>query len=73
MRGILIRANESQALIEMIYLTKDGTFSHRIIRVKEINQDKINAYCYLRKGFRNFTISNILSLSPVKKRNRSAS
>jgi predicted DNA-binding transcriptional regulator YafY len=73
MRGILIRAIENHTLMEMIYLTKDGSISQRIIRVKEINQDKINAYCYLRKGFRNFTISNILSLFPVKKLNRSAS
>jgi predicted DNA-binding transcriptional regulator YafY len=73
MLGILIRAIESKTLIEMIYQTKDGSISHRIIRVKEINQDKIHAYCYLRKGFRNFAISNILSLSPVKKRNKSAS
>jgi predicted DNA-binding transcriptional regulator YafY len=73
MRGILIRAIENHTLMEMIYLTKDGSISQRIIRVKEINQDKINAYCYLRKGFRNFTISNILSLFPVKKLNRRAS
>jgi predicted DNA-binding transcriptional regulator YafY len=73
MRGILLRAIENQTLIEMIYLTKDGSISQRIIRVKEMNQDKINAYCYLRKSNRNFTISNILSLSPIQNRNRSAS
>lgn len=73
MRGILLRAIESQTFIEMIYLKKDGSISQRIIRVKEINQDKINAYCYLRKSYRIFTISNILSLSHVQKRNRSAS
>jgi predicted DNA-binding transcriptional regulator YafY len=73
MRGILIRAIENHTLIQMIYLTKDGSISQRIIRVKEINQDKITAYCYLRKNYRIFNISNILSLSPVQNRNKSAS
>jgi predicted DNA-binding transcriptional regulator YafY len=73
MRGILIRAIENHTLIEMIYLTKEGSISQRFIRVKEINHDKIIAYCYLRKNYRIFTISNILSLSPVQNQNRSAS
>lgn len=72
MRGILLRAIENQTFIEMIYLTKDGSISQRIIRVKEMKQDKLNAYCYLRNSYRIFTISNILSLTPVKKRNQSA-
>jgi hypothetical protein len=72
MRGILLRSIESKTLIEIIYLTKDGSISQRIIRVKEINQNNIYAYCYLRKSYRNFTTSNILSLSPVKKRIKSA-
>jgi predicted DNA-binding transcriptional regulator YafY len=72
MRGILLRSIESHTLIEIIYLSKDGSISQRIIRLKEINQDHIHAYCYLRKSYRNFTFSNILSLSPVKKRIKSA-
>jgi predicted DNA-binding transcriptional regulator YafY len=72
MRGILLRAIENQVLIEIIYLTKDGSISHRQIRVKEIFQNHIHAYCYLRKSCRNFTFSNILSISPVRKRKKSA-
>lgn len=72
MRGILVRAMEDQTPIEIIYLAKDGSISQRLIRVMDMKDGQIKAYCYLRNMYRVFNLQNILSIFPVKKKYRGA-
>jgi predicted DNA-binding transcriptional regulator YafY len=72
MRGILVRAMEDQTPIEIIYLTKDGSISQRLIRVMDLKDGQIKAYCYLRNKYRVFNLQNILSIFPVNKKYRGA-
>lgn len=72
LRGILLRAIESQTPVVMIYLSIDGSFSQRKIRVVDMNEDRIKAYCFLRKNYRVFCLSNILSVSPLSKKYKGA-
>ncbi|WP_442598690.1 WYL domain-containing protein [Neobacillus sp. D3-1R] len=72
MRGILLRASERQLPVEMIYLSKNGAISQRKIRVVDLKEDRVKAYCFLRKGYRIFCLSNILSVSPIQDRNKGA-
>lgn len=72
MRRTLLSAVESGTLVEMIYMSMDGLISQRIIRVIDMNNDRIKAFCHLRGQYRVFQLSNILSLSIVKKKFKGA-
>jgi predicted DNA-binding transcriptional regulator YafY len=72
MRGVITRAIENQQPVQMIYLSKDGKFSQRWIRVIAINEKKIKAYCYLRRKYRIFQLDQILSISPLRKNSKGA-
>ncbi|PFR93545.1 hypothetical protein [Priestia megaterium] len=62
--------NESRN-IEIMYLGGKGEVSQRVIRILEINEHTIKAYCYYKKAVRLFKIENMLSgriIMPYKKR-----
>ncbi|QGQ46772.1 hypothetical protein [Metabacillus sediminilitoris] len=56
-------SQENQVPIEMIYLSKDGTFSQRKVIVKKITSEKIVAFCLLRNQIRSFQLDRVLSAS----------
>ncbi|WP_050615355.1 WYL domain-containing protein [Bacillus testis] len=68
MKGILIRGFETGELLEMIYMAKDNAISQRKIKILQINNTYIRAYCYLKNQIRIFKLENILSVSPTIKR-----
>lgn len=68
MKGILNRASESHQKLEMIYISSDNQISQRIIKVLAVNELSVKAYCYNKKQFRTFKLSNILSVGPVRHR-----
>lgn len=72
MKGLLLRALESGDPLEMIYLSEKGELSQRKVRILEIKNGFIKAYCHLRNHQRFFRINNILSIGPVKKYKRGA-
>lgn len=48
--------------IKIIY-QKESKITERTIKVIRLENNKVEAYCYLRKGIRNFNKDNILSAS----------
>ena len=64
MDGLLLRSIEENIPLEMIYLSKDQQISQRKMVVKEVNDEYIRAYCFLRKQVRTFRRENILSIMP---------
>lgn len=68
MKGMLIRAIDSQEKLEMIYLSNENKVSQRIIKVLAVSDASIKAYCYTKRQFRTFKLSNILSVGPIRKR-----
>ncbi len=66
MIGFLTNAMEQKKRIMIYYLDKDNNVTQRIIRVMQIEETKILAYCYYRKQVRRFMIDNILSFGIVK-------
>ncbi|CAM4028021.1 WYL domain-containing protein [Lederbergia lenta] len=68
MDGLLRRAVGTQDKIEMIYLSNDGTVSQRTIKVLKVTNESIKAYCYYRKKFRTFKLTNILSVGPLRQK-----
>jgi predicted DNA-binding transcriptional regulator YafY len=58
---------EQEVPLEMIYLSKNGAITQRRIKVLQIQNGYIRAYCYLRKMNRTFKIDDILSAQLVNK------
>ncbi|WP_102346851.1 hypothetical protein [Bacillus sp. Marseille-P3661] len=68
MLKILKNALKDHTLVEIIYVTKNGVISQRIIYVKAITENNIKSFCYLRKRIRIFKIENILAVLPYQKK-----
>ncbi|MEH7235113.1 hypothetical protein [Bacillus sp. JJ1562] len=61
MRWILQRALLQHTPIEIIYMSQNGILTQRQIKVLEIQNSTIKAYCLLRNKKRTFKIDSILS------------
>lgn len=48
--------------VEIIY-QRDKEITQRVIDIKQINDNKIKAYCRTKKAIRHFNIENILAAS----------
>lgn len=49
----------------IIYLAPEGTITQRKIKILKVKEEKVIAYCYLRKGVRTFQLEQILGLEEV--------
>ena len=70
MRSELVKSMEWSYILDMIYTAQDGTISKRRIKVKQVGDVSVRAYCYLRNANRTFKIDNILALVPITLRER---
>jgi predicted DNA-binding transcriptional regulator YafY len=53
-------------ILEIIYQSKDGKFSQRNVRIVEVGETYIKAYCYTRKQTRIFTKDGILAQRKIR-------
>ncbi|CAM4108869.1 WYL domain-containing protein [Mesobacillus thioparans] len=67
MHRTLLLSLEEQKNIDMIYLDDNGNLTQRIVKVLEIQEHYIKAFCFLRKGKRTFKLDNILSVSKIRR------
>lgn len=67
MIGFLTSAMDKKEKVMIYYIDSKGKISQRIIRVVDIDNTKILAYCYYRKQVRNFKIDSILSFGQLKR------
>ena len=63
---------ESNRIVTIIYSGSSG-ISERNVKVMEMQDDKVKAYCYLRKQVRYFKKENILSAAYFQKKYRAIS
>ncbi|MFC5587530.1 transcriptional regulator [Sporosarcina soli] len=70
MRKQLLKSMDCNTELDMVYLAKDGRVTKRRVKVIQVGEESIRAYCYLRKSKRTFTIDNVLALVPVTRRER---
>lgn len=57
--------------LQIIYESKQGLFSKRIIQVIKVGEKDIVAYCFSKKQYRTFTIERILAVFPYKNKGNS--
>lgn len=69
--SLLERSYYEKRPVELIYLSREGHLSQRIILVKSIEATYIRAYCFQKKEVRTFRKTSILSIQfPRKIHNR---
>ncbi|WP_372508794.1 WYL domain-containing protein [Pseudalkalibacillus decolorationis] len=71
MHRLLTRCFEEKKMIEIVYLSSDGTITQRRIWIVSIRNNILTGYCYLRKQTRTFRIDQILSARTVKAKRQS--
>lgn len=67
MIGLLMRSLERKEKIMIYYMDNANKLTQRIVRVVEIDDTNVLAYCYYRRQVRSFKIDNILSCGQVKR------
>ncbi|WP_164214924.1 hypothetical protein [Virgibacillus sp. YIM 98842] len=65
MQSTLVHFVESQEKIMIYYLDADGNITQRIIKVIDVHNGNMLAYCYYRKRVRSFKLVNILSWGKI--------
>lgn len=69
MIGLIRRCIASGELVELIYLSGDGSITQRTVSIKRENSQGFLAFCHMRKSARIFNWSNILS-AQVKRQHK---
>ncbi|WAA13093.1 hypothetical protein [Fervidibacillus halotolerans] len=54
--------------LQIIYVSKKGEFTKRIIYVKKVKETYIFAYCLTKRHYRKFSTEQILAAIPYKKK-----
>ncbi|MDA6141421.1 hypothetical protein OSK03_26950, partial [Escherichia coli] len=54
-------AYNEQRNIEIMYINQKNQISQRVIRILELHEHTVKAYCYKKRSLRFFKIENILS------------
>ncbi len=67
MIGVFSNSLENKEKIMIYYIDSKSQVTQRIIRVVEMQENSILAYCYYRKQVRKFKLENILSCGNVRR------
>lgn len=70
MKEQLIKAMQRNQLMNMMYVSKNGSVTKRRVKVIKIIGDTFQAFCFTRQAKRTFLISNVLAIIPVVRKGR---
>ena len=70
MLNVVNKSMMSNQLLDMIYMTDNGSVTKRRIKVYKVENNSFYAYCFLRGSRRTFKVDNILALVPVVRKER---
>jgi len=57
-------------MVDLIYFSKTGEISKRLVKIINFQGDLIHAYCFKQHAKRTFLIDNVLALTPVLPKER---
>lgn len=66
----LIKAMQRNQIIDIMYMSKDGTITKRRLKLISVAGDTVQAYCFMRHAKRTFIIDNVLAIAPVAYKER---
>ncbi|MDZ5712227.1 transcriptional regulator [Jeotgalibacillus haloalkalitolerans] len=70
MREQLMKYQQQNHTVKMIYMDKSGQCSERKIRIRNLHNTSFTAFCFKRGAVRTFQYDNVLSIVPVIKREK---
>ncbi len=70
MREQLIKAMQRNQLINMMYVSKNGSVTKRRVKVIKIIGNSFQAFCFTRHSKRTFIINNVLAIVPFVPKER---
>lgn len=65
MREQLVKAMQRNQLVNMMYVSKNGSVTKRRVKIIKIVGDSFQAFCFMRQTKRTFLISSVLAVVPV--------
>ncbi|WCH46365.1 transcriptional regulator [Lysinibacillus sp. OF-1] len=65
MREQLIKVMQRKQLVNMMYVSKNGSVTKRHIKIIKIVGDSFQAYCFNRQAKRTFMIDSVLAVVPI--------
>lgn len=68
MKTLFLNSIEIKEKIVIFYMDSNNKVTQRYIRVLQVHDNYILAYCYYREKVRTFRLDNILSAGPSRKR-----
>ncbi|WP_072890726.1 hypothetical protein [Ornithinibacillus halophilus] len=68
MNNLYLQSKQRKQNLMIFYMDQSNNITQRIIRVVDIKENAIVAFCYYRKQVRTFKINNILSVAPTGKK-----
>src|SRR5690625_188818 len=68
MKAFIMNAMQTKATIVIYYLDRHGKITQRYIRVLQLTEDHVLAFCFYRKKVRTFKLENMLSADKIRKR-----
>jgi len=70
MRGLFMKSEENNTPLEIIYLKGNGEIIYRIIIIKKLHLNHIQAYCIKKHQYRTFKMDRILSVLPYEQKTK---
>ncbi len=67
MINLIKRACDNKTPIQIIYINSQKQISQRTIKVLAITKASVKAYCYTKRQFRTFKLTNILSVGQARR------
>ncbi|WP_284141056.1 MULTISPECIES: hypothetical protein [unclassified Virgibacillus] len=68
MIGLFHRSVQNKEKLMIFYIDSTNHITQRIIRVLDVNEKQVLAFCYWRKQVRTFKLDKILSADVLRKR-----
>lgn len=65
MREQLVKAMQRNQLVNMMYVSKNGSVTKRRVKIIKIVGDSFQAYCFTRQAKRTFMIDSVLAVVPI--------
>lgn len=66
MEKLIVKAKVTGRPVMIMYLSKKGLVTKRLVSVEKITETGVQGFCYLRKGQRRFLFENILAVLPAE-------
>ncbi|MET3682220.1 putative DNA-binding transcriptional regulator YafY [Alkalibacillus flavidus] len=66
MDHLLKQSIQNRQKLELVYIDEQHRMTQRIVTIIKIDDDRLLAYCFTKRGVRSFQKDNILAIYPAR-------